>query len=35
LGYITLHGMEVRAMPGNCGRCHDSRYCDNCHELRR
>lgn len=35
MGYITLHGMEARVMPGNCGRCHNNRYCDDCHERRQ
>ncbi len=35
LGYITLHGMEARTMPSNCGRCHNNFYCDDCHRRRR
>ncbi len=34
-GYLTLHGIEARTMPLNCGRCHNPFYCDNCHRRRR
>ena len=32
MGYQSRHGMEARMMAGNCGRCHNSFYCRDCHQ---
>jgi len=31
LGYRVLHAIEARMAPADCGRCHDARYCSDCH----
>ena len=35
LGYRTLHGIEARFKAMECGRCHNSNYCSDCHERTR
>ncbi len=34
MGYQSRHGMEARMMAGNCGRCHNSFYCRDCHRSK-
>ena len=31
MGYQTRHGLESRMMSGNCGRCHNTFFCRDCH----
>ncbi len=35
LGYKTLHGLEARMAPAQCGACHQTGYCSDCHRRRR
>ena len=31
LGYKTMHGLDARIAPAECGNCHQANYCSDCH----
>jgi len=35
LGYQSRHGIDARMMPSQCGRCHNSFYCSDCHRYKQ
>lgn len=35
LGYKTMHGLDARIAPAECGSCHQANYCSDCHRRRK
>ncbi|RDH83793.1 MAG: hypothetical protein DIZ80_06545 [endosymbiont of Galathealinum brachiosum] len=31
LGYKSMHGLDARIAPADCGSCHQVKYCTDCH----
>jgi len=35
LGYKSMHGLDARIAPAECGSCHQASYCSNCHRRQK